>query len=338
MDLESAPLEEHDSRSDKPYFAVLMSGLLTSAVTLAGVYWLGRNTDDFYIMGWYANYVIPAGAMIVGIAAASGYAVASWLTGTRISRGLLLAVLLLQTGAYVTAEYVEYRDVMDGLRQRGLMIGPEPSFPQYYDFKARSFAWKKQGPGNQQGQPLGGWGYAFVLLGAAGFILSGLIAPAVLYAVPYCERCQRYMKRKLLGVLPASVPGKKIAKSDQAAQEAHAKEQEEAGVKADEALARLRAAIAEGRTDTVKQELLAAGAIKANEKLPTRVRVSLVWCKGCQEGRIIMALVSADGQALREVKLAEHPVPTTFVCGMLEKPATPGNTAEPDTTPDTGLM
>ena len=72
--------------------------------------------------------------------------------------------------------------------------------------------------------------------------------------------------------------------------------------------------------------------------LPKRVRVSLVWCKGCQEGRIIMALVSADGQALREVKLAEHPVPTTFVCGMLEKPATPGNTAEPDTTPDTGLM
>ena len=95
-----------------------------------------------------------------------------------------MAVLLLQTGAYVAAEYVEYGDVMDGLRQRGQMIGPEPSFPQYYDFKARSFAWKN---GNQPGQPLGGWGSVFVVLGAAGFILSGLIAPAVLYAVPYCE-------------------------------------------------------------------------------------------------------------------------------------------------------
>jgi hypothetical protein len=318
MDLESAPLEEHVPRSSKPYFTVLMSGVFTSAITLAGVYWLGKNTDDFYIMGWYANYVIPAGAIIVGIAAASGYAVASWLTGTRISRGLLSAVLLLQTVAYVTAEYVEYRDVMDGLKQRGLMIGQEPSFPQYYDFKARSFAWKKEGGGNQPGQPLGGWGYVFVLLGAAGFILSGLIAPALLYAVPYCEPCQRYMKRKRLGVLPASAVVKKIAKKDQAAQEAHAKDQEQAGVKADEALARLRAAIAEGRADTVKQELFAAGASKANEKLPRRVRVSLVWCKSCREGRIAMDLVSGNGRDLQQVKLSEHPVPATIVCGLLE--------------------
>jgi hypothetical protein len=318
MDIESPPIEENDSRSGKPYFAVLLSGLVTSAVTLAGVYWLGRNTDEFHIMGWYANYVIPAGAMIVGIAAASGYAVASWLIGTRISRGLLLAVLFLQTGAYVTAEYADYRDVMDGLTQRGLMIGREPSFLEYYDFKARSFAWNKPGPGNQAGQPLGGWGYVFVLLGAVGFILSGLIAPAVLYAVPYCERCQRYMKRKLLGVLPASVPAKKIVKGDHAAQEAHAKEQEQFAVNADEAIVRLHAAIAEGRTDRIKQELLAAGAIKANEKLPKRIRVSLTWCKGCQEGRIILALASGNGQSLKEIKLAEVPVPAPFVCAMLE--------------------
>jgi hypothetical protein len=318
MDFDSAPVEEQPSRWGNPYFIVLMSGFLTSLLTLAGVYWLGKNANDFHIMGWYANYVIPAGAMIVGIAAGSGYAVASWLTGVRISRGLLLAVLLLQTGAYIMAEYVEYRDVMDGLRQRGLVIAPEPSFVQYYDFKARSFAWKKQGPGNQAGQPLGGWGYVFVLLGAAGFILSGLIAPVVLSAAPYCERCQRYMKSKVLGVLPASVAAKKIAKKDEAAQEAHAKEQEQAAASADEAVARLHAAIAEGRTDTVKEELLAAGAIKANEKLPKRVRVSLTWCKGCQEGRIITTLVSGDVQAHQEVKLAEHPVPATFVCGMLE--------------------
>lgn len=321
MDLESAPIEEPVSRSRNPYFIVLMSGVVTSALTLAGVYWLGKNTNDFHIMGWYANYVIPVGAMIVGIAAGSGYAIASWLTGTRISKGLLLAVLLLQTVAYITAEYVEYRDVMDGLRQQGILIGPGPSFPQYYDFKARSFAWNKPGGGNQPGQPLGGWGYVFVLLGAAGFILSGLIAPAVLYAVPYCERCQRYMKTKLLGVLPASVPVKKIGKKDEAAQEAHAKEQEQAAASADEAVARLRVAIAAGRTDTVKQELLAAGTIKANEKLPKRVRVSLTWCKSCQEGRMVMTLVSGDVQALQETRLAEDPVAATFVGGMLEDDA-----------------
>jgi hypothetical protein len=301
-----------------------MSGVLTSAAALAGVYWLGKNTNDFHIMGWYASYVIPAGAMIVGIAAGSGYAIASWLTGTRISRGLLLVVLLLQTGAYVTAEYVDYRDVMDGLRQRGLMLGPEPSFLEYYDFKARSFAWNKRGAGNQPGEPLGGWGYVFVLLGAAGFILSGLIAPAVLSATPYCARCQRYMKTKLLGVLPASVPAKKIAKSDQTAQEAHVKEQEQAAVNADAAVARLGAAIAEGRADVVKYELLAAGPAKGNEHLPSRVRVSLTWCKSCREGQMIVALVSGVGQTLQETKLTEQPVPATFVGAILENNPTSG--------------
>src|SRR5678815_2792706 len=87
-----------DSRT--PYFFVLQCGIVTSVLALAGVYWLGRNTTDFHIMGWYANYVIPAGALIVGLVAGSGYGIASWFSGVRISRGLLWTVLLLQTGAY----------------------------------------------------------------------------------------------------------------------------------------------------------------------------------------------------------------------------------------------
>ncbi|HEV8058745.1 MAG TPA: hypothetical protein VGP68_02675 [Gemmataceae bacterium] len=318
MDIEDAPIEV--SRSGKPYVSVLLCGVITSALTLGGVYWLSRTADDFHILGWYVNYVIPAGAMIVGAAASSGYALASWLTGTRISRGLLIAVLFLQTVAYVTAEYVEYSDVMDSLRQQGVLVGQEPSFLEYYDFKARSFAWKPKGNGNQQPEALGGWGYVFVLLGAAGFVLSGLAAPALLYKVPYCEACQRYMKRKVLGVLPASVPVKKIGKKDQPARDAHAKEQEQAAAKADEALVRLRAAVDEERIDTVKQELLAAGAIKANEKLSKRVRVSLAWCKGCRDGLMILTHVSGQGKELQAVELGRHTVPATLVCELLDKP------------------
>jgi len=319
MDLDSAPVEEHFPRSGKPYFAVLLSGFLTSVVTLAGVFVLGRNTDGFHIMGWYAGYVIPAGAVLVGIAAASGYAVASWLTGTRISRGLLLAVVFLQTGAYITAEYIEYLVVMKDWRQRGLMAGPEPSFPQYYDIKARSFAWKKQRPLDPPGKPLGGWGYVFVLLGAAGFILSGLIAPAMLFTVPYCEPCQRYMTTRLIGVLPASVPIKRITwKNQEAHAREHARENEEAIAKTNERLARLWAALAEGRTDSFKQELIEAGSIKANAKLPRRVCVSLVWCKGCQNGQIIAVLVNGYAEARQEVLLSQYPLSATRLCEMRE--------------------
>ncbi|MFL5329978.1 MAG: hypothetical protein ACJ8C4_13820 [Gemmataceae bacterium] len=319
MDVESVPSTEPGTRRQKPYFAVLICGLATSAATLAGVYWLGKNTDDFHIMGWYADYVIPAGAIIVGVAAASGYGIASWVSGTRISRSLLFAVLIIQAGAYVTAEYVEYRDVMDGLTQRGLIIGPQqPSFAQYYDFKARSFAWKDKGPGNKPGTPLGGWGYVFVLLGAAGFILSGLIAPLALYSVPYCNRCQRYMKTTLLGVVPASVPVKKIGKKDQEAQDAYAREQQQAAANAEQVIARLRTFIGEGRADEVKKELRAAGAVKANEKLPSRVRTKLIWCKTCQEGRIAMALASGQGKQQKVTTLTEDAVPAAFVGRILE--------------------
>lgn len=293
---------------------VLQCGILTSVLALAGVYWLNKNATDFHIMGWYANYVIPAGALIVGVVAGSGYGIASWVTGVRISRSLLWTVVLLQTGAYVGAEYVEYRDVLKQLEQRGMgLIQPRNlSFLEYYDLKARTFSWKKE-HGNGVGEPLGGWGYIFVLLGAAGFILGGLIAPAALFAAPYCDGCQRYMTSKVLGVLPASVPVKKISKKDPDAQEAHAREQGEAAARADQAVARLREAIATGNDEAFTRELSAAGIVKQTHKLPSRVEVSLTWCKSCEGGRIALTLVSGVGEQMTKLKLEEAPVPSEFV-------------------------
>ena len=155
-------------RLPSPYLFVILCGIITSILALAGVHWLTKNTTDLQIMGWYANYVIPAGAILVGLVAGSGYGIASWFTGVRISRWLLLTVLLLQTAAYVGAEYVEYRDVLNEFQKAGLVMvqpGDAPSFLKYYDWKARNFAWKDK---NFNGAPerLGGWGYVFVLLGA----------------------------------------------------------------------------------------------------------------------------------------------------------------------------
>ena len=57
----------------------------------------------------------------------------------------------------------------------------------------------------------------FVLLAAVWFILGGRIAPAIMLAIPYCDSCQRYMKSKVIGSLPARVPLRKIPKKDWAA-------------------------------------------------------------------------------------------------------------------------
>jgi hypothetical protein len=298
---------------------VILCGIITSVLALAGVYWLDRNATDVHIMGWYANFVIPAGALIVGLVAGSGYGIASWVTGVRIGRGLLWTVVLLQTVAYVGAEYVEYRDVVRPVGQPGLgQVQPlnVPSFLEYYDYKARNFAWKKE-HGNGVGEPLGVWGYFFVLLGAAGFILGGLIAPAVLFKAPYCNGCQRYKSRKALGVLPAAVPVKKISKKDAAAQAAHAREQEEAAARANLAVARLQEAIAAGNVEAFTQDLSAAGSVKQNNKLPSRVTVSLTWCRSCESGRIAMTLVSGVGDKMTQLSLGEATASPEFVRALL---------------------
>jgi hypothetical protein len=319
VDPETPPgLIETPARSSvAPYLTVLLGGAISSLLTLAGVFWLDRNATDFHIMGWYANYVIPAGAVIVGLAAGSGYGIASYLIGVRISRGLLWTVVLMQTGAYVAAEYVEYRDLLERIEQKAMVQRQDlPSFLEYYDFKARNFAWKEQNA-KVAGKPLGGWGYVFVLLGAGGFILGGIIAPAILFAAPYCDGCQRYMARKVLGVLPASVAVKKISKKDTDAQQAYAKEHEEAAARAELAVGRLREAIANRNDKAFASELSSAGSVKQNNKLPRRIDVSLVWCKRCDGGRIVLTLVSGTGERKTQVKMEETTVLAEFIRTIL---------------------
>jgi hypothetical protein len=58
--------------------------MTTTVVALLGVWWLENNTTSFHVMGWYADYVIPAGALIVGMVAGSGYGIASHCEGCEL--------------------------------------------------------------------------------------------------------------------------------------------------------------------------------------------------------------------------------------------------------------
>ena len=195
----------HEERS---YLPVLISGLATTVLALLGIYALDVNVKDFNIMGWYANYVIPAGAIIVGIVAASGYGLASWFSGIKITSRLLWTVLALQLFAYFAAQYIEFHNLHLIHREDGRSVG----FLEYYDAVARSFAWRQSD--GSVGEPLGAWGYFFRGLEVLGFVGGGLIVPLVLRKAPYCPECQRYMKTRQLGLVPASVPAKKVKKSD----------------------------------------------------------------------------------------------------------------------------
>jgi hypothetical protein len=161
---------------------------------LAGVFALGHHGTN--IMGWYANYIIPAGALLVGMACASGYAIAGWFTGLKMTRRLVWSIVGQLVLSYFIAEYEEYRQMVpDG------SIG----FLAWFDLMTRAFSFAHHD--GTPGSSFGLAGYLMRGLEIAGFIAGGVIVPLGLGAKPYCHECRCYMRTKPVGAFRGGWPG-----------------------------------------------------------------------------------------------------------------------------------
>jgi len=298
-------------REEQSYFPVLISGLATTVLTLIGVYILDAKTD-FHIMGWYANYILPIGAVIVGVAASCGYGLASWFNGIKITRSLLWIVLVFQLAAYFAAQYIEFR----GRNLVHLRDGTPVGFIEYFDATARSFAWKKDD--GTRGQPMGAWGYAFRGLEILGFAAGGLIVPLVLRKKPYCQVCQRYMRIRQLGLVPASVPVKKVKKSDMAGLAVYEAEQQQAFDRGKQIVETLQQHAADAKAADFQKILaeLEPGKKQA-AKLPKRFSLELVRCNRCYAGQFVVKQLFGQGKQLKQTDFSStelHPEFSRSVC------------------------
>lgn len=287
---------------------VLAAGLATTALTLVGVYWVGSRYDGWNVMGFYANYVIPIGALIVGLLAGSGYGVASWATGFKISKGTLWAVVALQTLAYVLAQYLEYRVVAS----HG---GALPTFLPYFDAVTRGIAFENDN--GTVGQPLELLGYGVRLLELVGFVGGALMVPAGLRKKPYCETCGRYMRTKAVGVLPASVAERRMWRKSDDEKAAYEAEQETArmqGMGVHDHVFRL-AQGTDGPAFAEAARLLTAGT-KAAGKLPTRIPVTLSSCPTCRTGLLSSQVQTGKGNQTAATALASVHVAPALVRGL----------------------
>jgi hypothetical protein len=304
----SAPVGPQEERS---YSLVLISGLVTTVLTLLGIYVLDARTD-FHIMGLYANYILPVGAILVGVAASSGYGLASWFSGVKITRSLLWLVLVLQLAAYFAAQYIEF----NSRRLVHLRDGTPVGFIEYFDAAARAFAWKQNdgSPGN----PLGIWGYAFRGLEILGFAAGGLIVPLALRKKPYCQACQRYMRTRQLGLAPASVPVKKVKKSAAAGLAAYEAEQDQAFESGKRTVETLQQFAVNTKTADFQKALteLEMGK-KAAGRLPRRFSLQLVHCSRCASGQLLVNMLVGQGKQLKQTEFARaelHPEFVRSVC------------------------
>ena len=147
--------------------------------------------------------IIPVGAILAGLAAGSGYAVATRPQGVKMTAEMCIAIVILQLACYATARYLDYRAV-DPVYEDGTPVGSLA----YFDFVTRSFHWESE-YGDKPGEALGAWGYGVRLLEITGFTFGGLIGALIVRKMAYCERCQRYMKtRRLPDSQPRCRPGR----------------------------------------------------------------------------------------------------------------------------------
>jgi len=297
--------------------AVLLGGAVTIALALAGVWLADRAGEN--VMGWYADYVLPVGAILVGLVASSGFGLASWFSGTKVSGLLLLAVVVMLFGGYCLAQYVSFRLAFP----EGVLLpsGRPAGFLEYYDAVTRNFSWVEHG---KAGEPLGALGYLVRLGEVIGFTGGGVLVPVALRKMPYCEACRAYKRSPLVARIPAGIVWKRV-NPKRKPQEAQAQEAQAAAA-AEAGQAKLQALLAAAKVDgpTLAQAAGEAGSprgtARAVERLSARIWVKLVHCRRCGQGDLAAALVTGQGKAVRRAPLSQTPVDPEVVRAFLRAP------------------
>ncbi|HEY7956190.1 MAG TPA: hypothetical protein VII38_12900 [Polyangia bacterium] len=282
-------------------FTVLLAGAATTALALVIVHLSNQAGEN--IMGWYGDYVIPVGALLVGLVASSGFGAGSWWSGCKITGRLLWMVTGMLAAGYLLAQLLDYRQaVPDG------QIG----FWRYFDAVTRSFYWKSDSSG-PAGTALGMWGYGLRALEVVGFVGGGVLIPVALRKKPYCDPCRLYKRTERLAYLPAGVIYKKrkagspeALDQDERARVAYQAASAEtdqifqAGADSAEALAQRLA-------ETPAQSRRSVGRVNA------RIAVNLVRCRHCHDGELVAEVVMGQGKQIKRRPLKRAQVPQATV-------------------------
>lgn len=298
--------------SKSSVFFVLSAGVLSAALVLVLLHVFNHAAEDFNIMGWYSHGILPIGAILVGMVAGSGYGLASWWSGAKIGRAMLLTVIALQVAVYFAAQHYQFRAF-----QEQMPAAADLTFWEYFDGTTRSFAWK--GKDGKMGEPLDAWGYGIRCLEIAGFALGGLLAPVILMGMPYCEACGVYRRRKDLAFLPAGVTVRKVKGKDKEGLEAYQKEQQEAFDAGLQHVQKITDLTKEATADALIAHL-AQQAIKLKEagKLTCALKLQLQHCRRCGDGVLLVQTSYRDeNQRLAWKDLFALPIPAGLTPALL---------------------
>ena len=321
IQLDLAPVAKSTNR--RPI--VIACGLFTTALALLGVFALEKYAE-FDLMLFFVRLILPAGAMIAGAVAASGYALMSYWLGVKIRREFLWLVCGLLLASYFAAHYVSYLTTGPyqayastpwGERIDESQAPANPSirdrgFLEVYHLKSTNMTWsdrRSSSSSRDKTAPtqLGSWGYAFILLGIVGFVGTGLLILKAVGAGEYCDLCEQYMKAKVRCTWPASLPAKKFKKKDAAEELAYNAESEQVNKMAMERAEELKKRISAGDANGINQLLVEKSTLSAKQlkALPMRIEVKQCKCGKCHSGWILSQVAIRAGDKIQYVEISK---------------------------------
>jgi hypothetical protein len=172
------------------HLGVSIFGLISFALVVLAVIVVDRLTG-FNIFSFSFWVIVPAGALLTGAAAASGYYFGSLFFHTRPKWFLLVQILIVTAAAQLAIYYGEYRSfVLDD----GTMASDVIGFWDYLDTYLRSMH-LRAGRAHIDTGELGEFGYWLALIEFAGFIIGGISVFLILQNYPSCWKCNRYLRK-----------------------------------------------------------------------------------------------------------------------------------------------
>lgn len=171
-------------------FGIAVCGLITSVLTALGIVVVEKLTgfDLFTLTIWV---VIPAGALLTGFAAASGYYLGSLYFNVRPSLILLLQMIIIAGATQLLIYYVDYYTLVldDGRRVHDYIV-----FTKYLDVALTTAHYRVgRGAGVDTGE-VGSVGYWIAGVQFLGFLVGGVSVYGWLIVVPFCKTCNRYYR------------------------------------------------------------------------------------------------------------------------------------------------
>ncbi len=174
-------------RADKQILVGVM-GLTTSFLTglLLG---LITHSTGHALYSFSLWFIIPVGAFLAGMAAASGYYAGAVTFHQKPVGGVLLNMVAASIGAFLIVHYVPYYlgEV------RGVKIKYLVSFWEYLDLHMTHTSVSTL-RGRASTGSLGSMGYVYTAIQLIGFALGGLSVFGFLSNKTYCDKCSRYFE------------------------------------------------------------------------------------------------------------------------------------------------